>query len=99
MKEYLIVVKADTNDADYIEETNTIDEDWLEEIKPVIESLKKDKSWPKGWNFREKIIDIHTELTEQQIDSFNDLCPHGENGIHSIESITLYEIVSKQILL
>jgi hypothetical protein len=96
--EYLIVIKGDTNDADYISETNTIDSEYLEDIKPVIAAIKAHKgqhNWPTHDYVNESPQDLYPQLTEQQISYFRDLAPRGENGIHSIESVHVYELAGK----
>ena len=102
MTQYLIVVEGDTNDADYISETTTIDSEYLEEIKPVIAAIKAgghSHNWPKHDYVNERPKDLYPELTEAQIDAFSDLTPRGENGIHSVGSIYLYEIVGNKVSL
>lgn len=42
---YKIIIKADTNDADYITFIKDIDEETLELIKPVVEAIKNFKSY------------------------------------------------------
>ena len=43
--EYEIRITADTNDADYITSVNTISEEDLEKIKPLIEKIKNFKPY------------------------------------------------------
>lgn len=40
-----ITIKVDTNDADYVQDTNAITEAELQEIMPIIEALKKFKPY------------------------------------------------------
>lgn len=107
MKKYLIVVEADTNDADYIQSSCVINEKVLKTIRIVIKEIKDFDSnpknayqhnWPKLDNYESPSL-IYKNLTEKQIDLFNELVPYGENGVHSIESVKLYEIVDEAEIL
>jgi hypothetical protein len=103
-----IVIEADTNDADYITEINEISAEELELIKPVVKAIKKHKgdyNWPnfEGRRGNEKSPEeIYVEsglVTEEQFDTFSQYVPHGEYGVHTIESVTLFEVTNKTELL
>ena len=78
----------------------------LEIIRPVIEAIKtkKDYNWPTSEYCREE-EDPHTLyvdsglITEEQYEIFDEFVPHGEFGIHTIASITLFEVVGVKDLL
>jgi hypothetical protein len=98
----ILIIKADTNDADYVEESNEITDDELRDILPVIEAIKKYKgphNWPEYEYSDESPFDIYPQLTEDQIEAFSGLTPTGEYGIHTIESIRLLTILDDQNLL
>jgi len=48
----------------------------------------------------QSVYEIYEDVGEKVIDIFTQkYCPYGENGIHTIESISLYEVVNEEILL
>lgn len=101
-KKYLVIV-ADTNDADYVETMNVVTDEQLQKLDLIIKAIKKCKdrhNWP-NYDGADKSIEQLYEgiLTEKQIEFFNDLCPTGEYGIHTIESIRLLEVISDKQLL
>lgn len=102
----ILFIKVDTNDADYITSDNVIDDETLEIIKPVIKAIKdynedktiKEQKW-NFWNVNHsgrdhpspyKLYVDTGRCTEEQMDYFMELCPHGEDGIHTIEEIKLF---------
>ena len=61
MKKYL-VVKADTNDGDYITEKTLVTDAQLESVTPVINAIKKFKPYEGVWkcgNFESKMTHRH----------------------------------------
>lgn len=101
---FLLIIKADTNDACYVTRTK----EWTEEDKYAIdiEQLKKvakaleteNGSWGKGDMMDEDNnpnVLYNDVLTDEEVDWFNALTPSSEYGIHTIESIDLYEIKNK----
>lgn len=58
-------------------------------------------NWPTGECFRPDLgektpTEIYKEvLTDYQVEMFSDLCPFGENGFHTVESITVLEITNE----
>ena len=94
MKNY-IIVKADTNDADYNTSINEISDENLETVKIVIEAIKKCKirhNWAVSEysNKSELPIEVYKGiLTLEQIDIMNEYIPYGEDGIHTICSIKI----------
>lgn len=99
---YEIVVRADTNDADYITQTSQITEEFLEEIRPVIAAIKakgRFHNWPAHDHHEGTVKKTYPQLTEDQIECFQELCPYGEYGIHTIESVVYYLVPEKTRLL
>lgn len=108
---YLLIIKADTNDADYIESTNVISQEELDRFMPLINAIKKFKpykskgrthyhNFPVGECCREdmgekSIQEIYSKINEDIVDEFNDMVPYSEYGTHTIQSIKLYEIVGE----
>lgn len=99
-KDYEIVVKADTNDADYVTETSKISLLEIEEIvKPALEIIKANGcSVPWNEHNRKKIPESFKE-EEELMDVFREMCPFGEYGIHTIESVVYYPLPKKVELL
>lgn len=110
----LIIVKADTNDADYVEATTVITDEELELILPVIEAIKNFEPYKKkGWHHDNNypVGDVHRDdLGEKSayqlyghLEGFQlfdeDFVPSGEYGIHTIVSINILEVSSYQNLL
>lgn len=62
-------------------------------------------NWPCGeYSPREDLgekhpAEIYPHLTEEQIETFNDRCPFGEHGFHSVREIRLLEITDDRSLL
>ncbi len=101
MKNKLLIIEADTNDADHIHkihELNVSDEydSELLTILPKISGVLKEHRY--NWSDfdghespYEKYKDI---FTEEEIDIFNEFRPHSSEGIHTITSIKLYDITN-----
>jgi hypothetical protein len=109
-----IIITADTNDADYVTSINAITDEDIELIKPVVEAIKNFKpykaggfthshNFPSGEHFPR--TDMGEKTTEELYghlegyDLFQDLCPYGEHGIHTIDEVEIYEIVNEIKLL
>lgn len=110
----MLYIKTDENDCNYHTYFDEITEEKLKEILPIIEVIKKHRSYPNGeyphlrndckWNTRE--MDDETvekeykgELTEKQIELMNDYIPDGEFGIHTIVDIRIINVESEEDLL
>jgi hypothetical protein len=108
-----IKIKADTNDADYITGINILNEEDLPTILKVIAAIKDFDSrtrrgsgqynWFTGYSYGcirpgPRVV-YEGVLTEEEIDTFDEYCPHGEDGIHTIESVEIYEVINKEVLL
>ena len=93
-------VVADTNDADYVTARKKITEEQLKELEPVFKAIKKKKghSWETtDWGTQPE--DMYRDiLTDDQIAMFQEFCPHGEYGIHTIESIKVLIAEERKIL-
>lgn len=99
-KDYLLIITADENDADYVTEENSIDDTFnferLEKVANAIKESKQRHNWDENPGRDNKCPEelYKNILTEEEIDWFDELIPHNENGIHTIKSITSYEISS-----
>lgn len=104
MSNYLLIVKGDSNDCDYVHCITELTEDDGDVVKVVqkcaeaIKNKRKDCSWIEDWNRLDGLISVDYEgvLTEEEIEIFNDIAPR---GIHSINSIECYEIISHKVIL
>lgn len=97
-----IRIVADYNDADYIEETNTITEEKLEEFKPLIKAIKlKNNRFPTGEiaGKNDNIKILYPDIDENILEDFSCYVPYGEYGIHSIEHIYISENVPETDIL
>jgi hypothetical protein len=109
-----ILVKADTNDADYITRSSKLNEEDLPTILKVVAEIKAfdartrrgsgEYNWYARYEHygrkrsgpREVYEDV---LTEEEIEIFEEYIPYGEDGIHTIESVEIFEIINKEKLL
>lgn len=96
----LMIIEADTNDADYaysIQYVSPEEEQFIREITSRIESNGSSWTWENGeiGDPRETYKDI---LTEEEIEAFGDYLPHGEYGIHSINSIRFLDVIKDEEL-
>lgn len=95
-----IIINADTNDGDYITSINTISEETLEKIIPVINAItncKLSHNYPTDECVQDKSAeDLYGEINGFK--EFNELLPYATYGMHTIESIELLNIVSSDIL-
>ena len=101
---YKVLVKADVNDGDYIEEMNDIDEGDIPLLKKIISLLKTNQWGRHNWETSDYCDCPPSEmyegiLSEDEIEFFNGLVPRGEFGIHTVESITLLEVSKIEELL
>lgn len=107
----LLIIKADTNDADYIHEIIPV-EGFVEESLPVIikvaaaiKEYNAANAYGHNWDVSEYSRNKSPQeiykgkLTEEEIEIFQEICPHGHDGIHTINSITIYTITNEQQLL
>jgi len=103
---YKILVKADTNDGDYITKVT----DWTEKnytttyaklirICKAIKDCKIGHNWQRGDCANDNQIPeiIYKDiLSEEDIDFMDDLSPYGEYGIHTIESVKILTIEKEE---
>lgn len=108
-----IKIQADTNDADYITGINILNEEDLPTILKVIAAIKDfDSRTRRGsgqynWYARDSYgrdrpgpREVYEDiLTEEEIETFEEYIPYGEDGIHTIESVEIYEVINKEVLL
>ncbi len=118
-----ITIKVYTNDADYLTETNFIEQEDLDEIRPLIEAIKNFEPYKAFWD-KEKtnkttyhhnyprgeycprtdmgemtVEEIYPQFDEEMFEIFEEYCPYGEYGFHSIESISIQINPQREVLL
>lgn len=100
-KKYLLVT-ADTNDADYVTDVTEINNEDLIRVKKIFSMLPKKKrhNWPDHDDYQKgNIFDKYKKLTEEDFDFINGYIPHGEYGIHTIESVRVLEVISDETII
>lgn len=112
MKKYLII-KADTNDADYVTSQIKVTDKELTLIKPLITAIKEysgnkfsgQYNWwwvensRKDYPTPEELYLDSGLCSTEAFDTFAEMVPHFEGGIHTIESITLLTVTKEEVLL
>lgn len=98
MKKY-IIIRADTNDADYVIEVSEITDEQIKEVKPVIEAIKKfpksAENWGHNYETWERVYTVDAKKLYGHLDgfeTFNNFVPCGDQnylGIHTIESVQI----------
>ena len=99
---YEIVITADTNDADYITKISDITPGKLERFTPLIAEIAKVKhyNWDTSvYGEDEDKPEIMYSQFAALAEEFGAFVPHGEHGVHTIESIVYYEKPAKIVLL
>jgi hypothetical protein len=117
-----LFIKADTNDADYVESMGLVSDKQLEKFMPLIEAIKNfkpyktktedgemdwthDHNWPDSEYNRDDlgekpVNEIYKDVvSEDVLEEFRDFVPYGEHGVHTIESIKVYEVSNVKELL
>lgn len=97
-KPFILAIKCDCNDADYVAETTEVDAKDLQRLESIVDVLKKRKKKFGGvcWETNELVetppAELYPELSVEEIDWLEDMLPSGENGmgVHTIESIEYY---------
>jgi hypothetical protein len=99
---YEIVITADTNDADYVTKISDITPGELERFTPLIAEIAKVKhyNWDTSvYGEDEDRPEIMYSQLAALAEEFGAFVPHGEHGVHTIESIVYYEKPTKIVLL
>lgn len=101
MTKKLLIVVADTNDGDYITCISPITDEKLESFSKLINAIKQNGSY--NWSTSEysdepRPKEMYSEFGGV-VDDFGFYVPHGEYGVHTIDSIRVVECVSDLELL
>lgn len=103
MKKY-IIIKADTNDGDYITNQSIITDEKIEQLKTALSKIK-DSNYSLSWGTGDMLEEdndpniLYPELTPAEFNLIENYIPHGEYGIHTIESIDILEVINEEKLL
>lgn len=97
-EQWELVIKADTNDADYVYSSEVLDNDGLKRALALFGKIKEKygrhfNNWENGDIGDPRIL--YPEWPEEDIEFIEDLVPHGEYGIHTIESVEYYPLPEK----
>lgn len=102
----VVIVKADTNDADYISAETEVRNSSQIELVRKFASLLKASNAPHGQNFPySDYVDLTLEdlygdkVSQQELRVFRNMVPYGEHGVHTIQSIRIVQIVQDEELL
>lgn len=100
MKKY-IIIKADTNDGDYVTEKTLISDEEVEKVKYILSKMDTTHKirWETLDQANSKVWEQHPELTEEEAEFLYEFVPSGEYGVHTIESIEIIEVVNEIKLL
>lgn len=101
MKQLLIIV-ADTNDADYVTSQHYLHPSDIKRAKGIVAKLHKNGyNWVTHEYSSEELPETMYKgiLHKSDIEWFGDLVPQGENGVHSITSIKILDVVASEKLL
>jgi hypothetical protein len=105
-----IRVVADTNDGDYITNLQKFDRSELPLILKVVAAIKDfdsrttrgsgQSNWPSSYYRKDSPRAVYEGvLTEDEIEAFEDYVPCGEDGVHTIETVEIFEIINREVLL
>jgi len=101
----IAIIKVDWNDADYITDVVEINEEEEIFIRKVSAEISKigRHNWISSEYSNDGDIPPHIMykdvLTEDEILTFDqEFVPYGEYGIHTIDSIKIYEVLSEEEL-
>lgn len=97
-----IIVKADTNDADYVYNIAKITDEQIKSIQPMIEAIKNCE-YCSNYETNELVNDTPgAKEIYKDVEGFdffnNNYVPYGDPnypGIHTIESIEIFEKLEK----
>lgn len=96
-KAWVINVRADTNDGDYVTEETEATQTEVDLLVSLLERVK----WGIGSNFETQDCgDAQEEYdyTDEEWDFLSDFIPSSEHGIHTLERVEKYENVTRELL-
>lgn len=86
---YTMIFEIDTNDADYIEDTTTVNEETFSKFKVIFKKLEGIKHLPRIEDYSRRELDevLLQYLTEDEANLLGDYIPVGEYGYATLESV------------
>ena len=95
-----IEITADTNDGDYVTERSIIVDKQIEALNSILPIIEEHNGkWPTMGQGRPRDEYTKEELSDKQISFLYDFVPSGgEDGVHTIESITILHVIKEEIL-
>lgn len=105
-----ILIKADTNDADYTTSKHSITDQQIEEIRPVVTAIKAFRPYKTLYKGREEYHEYNYPRYDGRdrgkspeelyghlpgFQLFDEMAPYGENGIHTIVGVEIIEVLEK----
>jgi len=94
-----INITADINDGDYVSEIGTITEEQLEIIKPVVDAINKNKGRYETGDMSDKYDSKKLYGNLEGFKTFRKYVPFGNYGVHTIESVVIYNVESTEKLM
>jgi hypothetical protein len=96
----LLIIQADTNDADYVYNIQYISDEEIKIIQKLVELIKtapKDRyGFCHNWANSEYSSDPGPKemykLSDDEYYVYDDYIPNGEHGIHTIKSIRILDV-------
>jgi len=101
---YELTIQVDTNDGDYISNSTDITENDLTFIKSIVSKLHKDTNGNYRWEYGEYCRVENTpdnlyDISDEDIEQFQEFCPYGEHGFHTLVSIQYCPIPDYETLI
>lgn len=97
-----ILVKVDTNDADYALSFEPLDDSDLEKIKLMIEKIKANTNYHNFGHMFEYtnsedeyggyVSEENRDADIDAHDTFVHYCPRTEHGFHTVEKVEIYDV-------
>jgi hypothetical protein len=101
---YLVIITADTNDADFISNEKEMTKTQVTRLKKIWSKIKecnfKDNWYTMDLGHQLSPNELYFDiLSESDIEFFGDLVPYGTDGIHTVHSIEIYKFIDKETLI
>lgn len=100
---FLLVVKADTDDGDYVTKVTEVKDvtilQRIRDIYEVIANCEQSHNWPTSEYADGTLEELYKgKLTEEDMYWFDNFVPYGEHGVHTIEWVIEYTVIAKREL-
>lgn len=98
MSKKVLIIEGDYNDGDYVTNETRVGEKELKVLMPIFNKMKKDRK-NKPRHYTSDWTEKFPSLTEEELEIVREYKPSHENGIHTITSIRLLEVISDKNLI